>query len=99
MTRDRSGTLHGPAGEHAPSQSASEAYRERWEDDGGAPPPESAISPHERPAPSRSHQYGEGQTQRAITQDEQDRLAHSRHPAADERPGGRPRQTQRTLSP
>ena len=32
-------------------------------------------------APARSHHYGEGQTQRTITQDEQDRLARSRHPA------------------
>ena len=39
--------------------------------------PEVAIPPVPRPAQARSRRYGEGQTQRTVTQDEQDRLAAS----------------------
>ncbi|CAN7195249.1 hypothetical protein LJR225_000601 [Phenylobacterium sp. LjRoot225] len=36
--------------------------------------------PHPLPVQARSHRYGEGQTQRTVTQDEQDRLASNRQP-------------------
>jgi hypothetical protein len=52
---------------------------ERWEDEGGA----QRGTPRAHPAPARSQHYGEGQIGRTITQDEQDRLARSRHPASE----------------
>lgn len=42
--------------------------------------PEVAIPSRPIPAEARSYPYGVGQTQRTVTQDEQDRLASSRQP-------------------
>jgi hypothetical protein len=44
------------------------------------PPAGGVPAPSYPPAvQARSHRYGEGQTQRTVTQDEQDRLASSRN--------------------
>jgi hypothetical protein len=51
-----------------------DAADERWEDEGGAITHLARADRLVAPAP-RSHHFGEGQTSRTITQDEQDRLA------------------------
>lgn len=60
---------------HQPVPPQGNPAAERWEDEGGAPA-RNLTTPRRAPAPaSRSHPFGEGQTVRTITQDEQDRLA------------------------
>lgn len=68
------------SGQLRSSQTTGEGCTERREGEGD----DARSGPSRaRPAPPRSHHYGEGQTQRTITQDEQDRLARSRHPASE----------------
>lgn len=73
--------LLGPGGGSVARQAGGDAQTQRWEDEGGARR-DGRGTPRPRKAAHRSHHFGEGQSQRTVTQDEQDRLAHSRQPAS-----------------
>ena len=87
MTVERTNPTPNPVADE--ERTARERQTQRWENEGGssrtssrkvnAPPAAS-----DRPKAPRVHHFGEGQTERTITQDEQDRLAQR----SDKRRGG-----------
>lgn len=87
MTVERTNPTPNPAADE--ERTARERQTQRWENEGGSSRTSSRKvntppAASDRPKAPRVHHFGEGQTERTITQDEQDRLAQR----SDKRRGG-----------